>query len=83
MSDHLAGEHDPVVAAVQIRVRGVVGPVVAAALSAQKPFDRHTETVLVTDVADEAELHGILVGVRDLGLELMGVHVDTRLSGEV
>jgi hypothetical protein len=62
-------------AQVEIRVRGVVGPVLTAALESEHTCSARTETVLTARIADEAELHGLLGRIRDLGLDLVGVHV--------
>jgi hypothetical protein len=63
---------------VEIRVRGVVGRVLTAALESDNALEARAETVLTGRVTDEAELHGLLNRIRDLGLDLVGVHVAVR-----
>ena len=63
---------------VEIRVRGVVGRVIAAALESENALETRAETVLSGRLTDEAELHGLLARIRDLGLDLVGVHVAGR-----
>jgi hypothetical protein len=59
-------------------VRGVVGRVVKAVLEDEHKVEARAETVLSARLADEAELHGLLVRIRDLGLDLACVHVAAR-----
>lgn len=65
------GHHGPV-QHVEIRVRGSLGDRVSSAFD---PMQARTETVLSGPVSDQAELHGMLHRVRDLGLELVDVKV--------
>jgi hypothetical protein len=54
----------------EIRVKGAVGPRVAATFEG---LSISTETVLKGELTDQAALHGVLDWIRDLGLELVGV----------
>ena len=61
-----------------IRVRGAVGPMIAAAFA--DDLDVATETVMTGEVRDAAALHGVLDRIRDLGLDVLDVHVGERES---
>lgn len=60
----------------RIVVRGAVSPRLAETIECVSASDQ--ETVLTADVVDQAQLHGILERLRDLGIEL--VRIET-LSG--
>lgn len=58
---------------VAIRVRGPVGPTIAAALGSDLAVQ--TETVLSGQVADDAAVHGLLVRLQSFGLGVVQVQV--------
>lgn len=62
---------------VAIRVRGVVGPTIAAAFEEELAIC--TETVFRGQVTDDAAVHGLLLRLQNLGLGVLDVHVS---SGE-
>jgi hypothetical protein len=53
----------------RIVVRGAVSPRLAETIECVHASDQ--ETVLTADVVDQAQLHGILERLRDLGIELV------------
>ena len=63
---------------IRIRVRGRLGERFAAAFEGMTLLPRSGATELVGDVVDQAQLHGLLTRIRDLGLELESVRVDDR-----
>jgi hypothetical protein len=60
---------------IRITVRDRVSDRLAAAFDGMTPVRRPGATELVGEVADQAQLHGLLTRVRDLGLELESVSV--------
>jgi hypothetical protein len=58
----------------EIRVSGVLDPGWSAWFDGlQVTSDEHSQTIIAGPVVDQAALHGLLVKVRDLGLELLSV----------
>jgi prephenate dehydratase len=55
----------------QIVVRGAVSSRVAQTIDCVSASDQ--ETVLTADVVDQAQLHGILERLRDLGIDLVRI----------
>jgi hypothetical protein len=67
-------EEDEQVASVyEIVVKGELGPTVACAFEGMQLEARQGETAIVGDVADQAQLAGLLRRVSDLGLSLISV----------
>ena len=60
---------------VRIRVRGRLSERLAAAFDGMTLVRRSGATELVGELVDQAQLHGLLTRVRDLGLELESVSV--------
>jgi len=60
---------------VRITVRGRLSPRLAGAFEGMAPRYRRGHTDLTGEIADQAQLHGLLRRVRDLGLELENVSV--------
>ena len=60
---------------IRITVRGRLSRRLAAAFDGLTSVPRSGATDLVGDVADRAQLHGLLSRIRDLGLELESVSV--------
>jgi hypothetical protein len=60
---------------VRITVRGRLSPRLASAFEGMVPCYRHGHTDLDGEVADQAQIHGLLSRIRDLGLELEHVTV--------
>jgi hypothetical protein len=65
---------------VSIKVRGRLSDHLAAAFDGMTPVGCTGATELVGDIADQAQLHGLLSKIRDLGLELESVTVLRRPS---
>jgi hypothetical protein len=60
---------------IRITVRGRLSRRLAAAFDGMTPVRCAGATELVGEVADQAQLHGLLSRIRDLGLELESVTV--------
>ena len=60
---------------VRITVRGRLSPRLAGAFEGMAPRYRRGHTDLTGEIADQAQLHGLLRRIRDLGLELENVSV--------
>jgi hypothetical protein len=60
---------------VRITVRGSLSARLASAFDGMTPRHRRGHTDLVGEIADQAQLHGLLSRIRDLGLELEKVTV--------
>ena len=79
MRAHAGGPDRPVdmqsTRTVQIRVRGLLSERLAVAFDGVTLIRRGGATELVGDMVDQAQLHGLLTRIRDLGLELESVHV--------
>jgi hypothetical protein len=60
---------------VRITVRGRLSARLAAAFEGMSPRHRAGHTDLIGEIADQAQLHGVLSRIRDLGLELVNVTV--------
>jgi hypothetical protein len=60
---------------IRISIRGRLSPRLAAAFDGLEPTRTEGATELVGEVADQAQLHGLLSRIRDLGLELESVTV--------
>jgi hypothetical protein len=62
---------------VRITVRGGLSARLASAFEGMTPRHRAGHTDLVGEIADQAQLHGLLSRIRDLGLELESLTVRT------
>jgi hypothetical protein len=60
---------------VRITLRGRLSGRLAEAFEGLAPSYRHGHTDLLGEIADQAQLHGLLTRIRDLGLELENVSV--------
>jgi hypothetical protein len=60
---------------IRIRVGGRLSERVVSAFDGLTPVRRRETTELVGEVVDQAQLHGLLTRIRDLGLELESVRV--------
>ena len=70
---------------IRITVHGRLSDRLAAAFEGMSLERRRGATDLVGEVADQAQLHGLLSRIRDLGLELASVtvfHADTTAPDE-
>jgi hypothetical protein len=66
----------------EIRVRGVLGETLLQAFPGLQTRTEGCETVLSGELADRAALHGVLVQIEALGLELLEVQSSgTRRGG--
>ena len=66
-------DRQPAQAGYQIRVRGHLGPATRRAFPALHAETQGQDTLLHGAVADQAALHGVLVQIEALGLELLEV----------
>jgi hypothetical protein len=57
----------------QIRIRGQLGRTIRAAFPALRAESRGEDTLLAGVLADQAALHGVLIQIEALGLELVEV----------
>ena len=64
-----------------ITVRGVAGPWVRAAFDDVPMSSAGDTTILRRAGADQAALHGLLQRIRDLGLELLDIHLEPAEPG--
>ena len=60
---------------VRITVRGRLSPRLAGAFEGMASRHRRGHTDIVGEIADQAQLYGLLSRIRDLGLELENVTV--------
>ena len=60
---------------VRITVRGRLSRRLASAFEGMAPRHRRGHTDIVGEIADQAQLYGLLSRIRDLGLELENVTV--------
>ena len=63
-----------------ITVRGVAGSFVRAAFDDVEVSAAGDTTMLRSAGADQAALHGLLHRIQDLGLEIVGVHLESAES---
>jgi len=63
---------------VRIIVRGRLSGRLATAFDGMTLVGRHGRTELVGEIADQAQLHGLLTRIRDLGLELEHVSLSAQ-----
>lgn len=57
----------------EIRIRGILGGIAAAAFPGLLARENHGETVLTGRLPDQAALHGVLAQIEALGLELIEI----------
>jgi hypothetical protein len=57
----------------QIRIRGRLGRTIRAAFPGLRAESRGEDTLLAGVLADQAALHGVLIQIEALGLELVDV----------
>lgn len=67
---------------IRISVRGRLSRRLAAAFDGLSAIPRAGATDLVGEVADQAQLHGLLARIRDLGLELESVSLSDTCSAD-
>ncbi|MDH4340798.1 MAG: hypothetical protein OEW47_10610 [Thermoleophilia bacterium] len=66
---------------VRITVRGRLSEHFASAFEGMALVRREGCTELVGEIADQAQLHGLLTRIRDLGLELENVSLAEEIPG--
>jgi hypothetical protein len=66
---------------IRITVRGRLSDRLAGAFEGMTPLRSAGVTQLVGEVGDQAQLHGLLNRIRDLGLELVSVTVVDSSGG--
>ncbi|HSL60050.1 MAG TPA: hypothetical protein VK866_19545 [Acidimicrobiales bacterium] len=57
----------------ELTLRGRLGRLSTAALGACRVRDLGDDSVIDVELADQAELHGLLATLQDLGIELVGL----------
>jgi hypothetical protein len=67
---------------VHIRVRGRLGNRLAGAFDGMTLVPGNGATELVGEIADQAQLHGLLTRIRDLALELEAITVSSTGSAD-
>jgi hypothetical protein len=74
LEDDAHGMRDPRKdARYEIRIRGILGGMVAGAFPGLLARENHGETVLSGRLPDQAALHGVLAQIEALGLELIEI----------
>ena len=58
----------------RIVIRGALAEPLVGPLAGMRVEAAGDETVLVGDIVDQAQLHGVLVGLSDLGVEIVSLH---------
>jgi hypothetical protein len=66
----------------RIIVRGRLSNRLARAFEGMTPVRHPGRTELIGEIADQAQLHGLLTRIRDLGLELQHVSVTPEVRAE-
>jgi len=67
---------------VRITVRRRLSDRLAGAFDGMTPVRRGDRTLLVGEVLDQTQLHGLITRIRDLGLELVAVDVSNAEEEE-
>jgi hypothetical protein len=58
----------------EFRVAGLLSDHTRGAFPGLVVLDAPPETIIHGDIADEAELHGVLARIQDLGLRVVSLH---------